>query len=81
MTEYKVHIFNRAVALPEGTNPPQPHPEIQKCSSLEDARIVAGEKSQMFEVIRIFSPDDNINPIEEYRNGVRYVDGVKSKLD
>ena len=81
MSKYKVYLFNRAVSLPKDVNPPPPHPEIKKCASLDEARNLAREKSQTFEAIRIFSPDDDDSPVEEYRDGVRYVGGKKSPLE
>lgn len=81
MSEYKIHLFSLALApRAPGANPPPPHPKIEKCSSLADARAVANREFRNYDVIKIFALDNDQKPVEEYRKGVRYVDGRRSPL-
>ena len=80
MSKYKVHLFNPAVVLSPGVNPPPPHPRLEKCPSLEAARTLADKESSFYEVIKIFAPENYEHPLEEYCKGVRYVDDKRTPL-
>ena len=82
MLKFKVTLINpyKAALSPlSGENPPWPG-KTEKCPTLLDAQNLAARESQNYDIIKIFGPDDEHNPLEEYRNGIRYVNSKKSPL-